>query len=86
MCGYVLFTEPARERLKRQRDLQSRSEPRMEKIQGLWEKEMEDPEDRHLECKGLAYVRKLITLPEAKAIKSRKQELRVTRFCFSKWK
>lgn len=55
----------------------------------LWrhlEKEMLDPEDCHLEGKEPVNAWKLITLPGAKAIKSRKEELRGTFFCFWKMK
>lgn len=79
LCGYVLFTETGARACKVKTEERKRFakwiRAQDEKIQGLWEKEMEDPEDCHLERKGLAYVRKWITLPEAKAIKSRKQEL-----------
>lgn len=36
--------------------------------------------------KRIVYIWKLITPPEVKAIKSRKQELRATCFCFPTWK
>lgn len=62
LCGYVPFTETGARACKVKTEERKRSakwiRAQDEKRQGLWEKEMEDPEDCHLERKGLAYVRK----------------------------
>lgn len=88
LCGYVLFTKSGA-RAERAENKERKGSGKWTRAQEdeLWrhlEKEMLDPEDCHLEGKELVNAWKLITLPGAKVIKSRKEELRGTFFCFCK--